>query len=300
MSSIISNAVNPVGAASPPQSAFDGRLIELDIALPTGTLTFSEGFAIYASGQKFFSANSASCECRIYNLTQAQRQQIITLSSPLKQPRTPVAMTLKAGRKSSGLFLLYTGQVILADVLQPPDIGIVLRSLANNFLTGSIQNVQFAASAPISSIAQGIAKNGGWLLNNQATDKTISNFSYTGTPLDGVEELNNMGGIQACVDNGTLTLVDSDKAVANSNYMLNSGTGMVGIPQVTDQGIIVKMMLNNKIQIGGNVTVQSVINPAANGKYKIMQIHYEIASRDQPFWYTLVCSNLGIYSGAGG
>lgn len=296
---IQSNAVAPVGTPTPPKSAFDTRIVELDIVLPTGTLSF-QNLAIYAAGQKFFSANSNTCECRIYNLTRQQRNQIITLTSPLKQPRTPIVMNLKVGRLSYGSFLLFTGQVILADVTQPPDIGIVLRALANNFLTGAIQAVQYPANAPISAIAQGVATSGGWQLNNQCTDKTINNFSYTGTPLDGVTKLNQMGNVQACVDNGTLIVADANKAVTGNTYILNASTGMVGIPQVTDQGVIVKMMVNNQIGIGGSVTVQSTTNPAANGTYKIMQILYEIASRDTPFWYTLVCSNLGLYNGTQG
>ena len=108
-----------------------------------------------------------------------------------------------------------------------------------------------------------------------------------------------MGSIQACVDNGTLIVTDAGKPVTGSPYILNSGTGMVGIPQVTDMGVIVKMMVNNTIQIGGSVTV-STTNAAANGTYKIMQIQYEIASRDTPFWYTLVCSNLGLFNGTQG
>lgn len=281
-------------------TAFDARLIEVDIVLPMQTLTISQDFAIYANGQKFFGTNAAVCECRIFNLTPSQRNQIITLASPLKKPRTKVLMNLKVGRMSSGLALLYTGQVILADVMQPPDIGIVLRSLANNFLTGQIENVQYGANTPVSEIAAGTAKSGGWVLNNQCSNKFINNFSYTGTPLDGVDKLNQLGEVQACVDNGTLILTDADKAVSGEPYALNINTGMVGIPQVTDQGVTVRMMINNTVQIGGSVTVQSTTNPAANGTYKIMQIEYEVASRDNPFWYTLVCCNHGLYNGTQG
>ena len=298
MSATTSNAVAPAGTPAPPLSAFDPRLIEVDIVLPDKTITLTGDLAISAMGQKFFSASSSTCTIRIFNLPAAQRQQIITLTSPLKQPRTQVLMNFKVGRKSYGTFLLFSGEVILADVLQPPDIGIVLKSLANNFLTGAISSVQFGATVPLSQIAAGIAASGGWTLKNQATDKNITNFSYTGTPLDGVRELNQMGGVQACVDNNTLIITNSSSAVSGAPFVLNSATGMVGIPQVTEQGVIVKMMLNSQISIGSSVTVQSTTNPAANGTYKVMQIYYEIASRDNPFWYTLYCSNLGIYNGS--
>lgn len=300
MSSVTSNAVNPIGQPSPPLSAFDSRLLEIDIVLPTQTFTFSQEYNIFVSGQKFLSAVSGSCECKIFNLTKELRQQIITLSSPLLQNRQKIYMNIRVGRVSTGLSLLYSGQILLADVLQPPDIGIAFRALANNFQSGIIQNVQYGANTPISTIAQGIANLGGWQLNNQCTDKTISNFSYTGTPNDGISELNNMGNVQACVDNGTLITVDANKSLTGEPYQLNIATGMVGIPQVTDIGVTVKMMFNNQINLGGSVTINSQINPAANGTYKIIQIYYEVASRDQPFWFTLIGSNVGLYNGSGG
>ncbi|OWK44053.1 Phage-related protein [Fimbriiglobus ruber] len=36
------------------------------------------------------------------------------------------------------------------------------------------------------------------------------------------------------------------------------------------------------------MTIQSITNPAANGTFKVMKMDYEIASRDQPFWFTLL------------
>lgn len=297
MSATTSNAIAPIGSPAPPQSAFDQRLVEVDIKLPSGTLTFSN-LSIYATGQKFMSAVSATCQIKLYNLTRAQRQQVITLSSPLVQPRVPIFVNLKVGRQSYGMFLLFSGQMVLADVLQPPDIGIVLNAIANSAQTGLIQNTQYPANTPLATIGAGVAQAGGWNLNNQCSNKSISNFSYTGSPLDGVTELNQMGGVQACVDNGTLIMINSTGSVNGQPYQLNQSTGMVGIPQVTDQGIIVRMMVNNQIQIGGRVTVKSVTNPAANGTYKILQIFYEIASRDQPFWYTLICSNIGVANGS--
>jgi hypothetical protein len=59
-------------------------------------------------------------------------------------------------------------------------------------------------------------------------------------------------------------------------------------------------MADNTVQLGGSVTIQSLENPAANGTWKIIKIDYEVASRDQPFWYTLSCSRLAYYQGTAG
>lgn len=293
-------------------SAFDSRLVEVDIVLPGQTYTFSadsQGFAILASGIKFGNANMNTCECRIYNLTAELRNTILTLASPLINPpannpsagpRKPVILNLKAGRESTGTFLLYTGNVISCEVTQPPDIGITLRSLTNNFNTGIVMGIQQPAVPLLSEIAQQIALANGLFLDFEATDRQIDNYNFTGSLQANLAKLNQMGGIQAGVDNQTLWVTNAGTSRKNTGYLISEGTGMVGIPQVSDQGVTVRVMLTSAIQIGGQVTIQSVTNPAANGTFKVMKMDYEIASRDQPFWFTLLCSNLAVFQGSAG
>ena len=248
--------------------------------------------------------NQNTCECRIFNLTKQLRNTILTLASPLiirppGQPqRAPVIMSLKIGRQSYGTFLLFTGNVISCDVTQPPDIGITLRALTNNFQMAVIQGLQMPANTLLSEIAKQIADGQGLFLDFEATDKQVNNYSYTGAANNNIQKLNEMGGIQAFVDNNTLVVLNAGAARKGDNIMINDATGMVGIPQVTEQGVLVKVMVNPAIHLGGSVTINSVTNPAANGTFKVIKINYEIASRDQPFWYVLECSNLAYAQGA--
>ncbi|OWK44054.1 hypothetical protein FRUB_03653 [Fimbriiglobus ruber] len=59
-----------------------------------------------------------------------------------------------------------------------------------------------------------------------------------------------MGGIQAGVDNQTLWVTNAGTSRKNTGYLISEGTGMVGIPQVSDQGVTVRVMLTSAIQIG--------------------------------------------------
>lgn len=311
-----SNAPNPIGNPSPPQSAFDARLVEVDIQLPTQTFTFPGSFAINASGSIFGCPIQNTCVLRINNLTSATRNEILTLASPLLSPpannpaaniklnpdgsRPPVIVTLKAGRQSSGLFVLYIGNVFSCEVTQPPDIGIVLRALNNNYQASLTYNIQLPATTQLSAIASAIATKSGLFLDFEATDKNISNFNSTTSNAYNIDNLSKLGNIHVGIDNDTLWVTDSNKARKNTGFLLDDSTGMIGVPQVTSEGVVVKMMLNSAIHIGGEITIDSKINPSANGTFKVMKIDYEIASRDQPFWFTLLCQNLLIYSGNSG
>lgn len=294
IASILSPAQMP---SSAPQSIFDQRIIEVDLELEPGVFTKFTELAIYATGIKFGNANQNQCECRIYNLTREQQSYIIKQSSPLKIPRTLINMNVYVGRESYGKFLLFTGQVISSDITQPPDIGVTLRSLTSNYLQGAISQTQYPASTALNTIAQGIAIKGGWTLHNEAANRNIDNFSYVGTPLNGVDKLNQMGNVNASVDNGVLKIVDSTKSLKAPPVLINEATGMVGIPQVNEQGVLVTCMINPDIQLMGSVTVNSIMNPAANGTFKVIKVNFELANRDQPFWYILETSNLSIYQG---
>jgi hypothetical protein len=294
---------------SGPPSAFDPRLIQIDIILPGGETYSFQDLAIYATGTKFGNANQNSCECRIYNLTPQLRNQILTLASPLLSPppnspsagpRKPVVLNLKVGRQSSGTFLLFTGNVISCEVTQPPDIGIVLRSLTNNYNMSVMMGIEQPAITNLSDVCQAIALQNGLFLDFEATDKKIDNYSFTGSLQNHLARINQMGGIQAGADNNTLWVINAGSVRRNSGFLISEATGMVGIPQVTDQGVTVRGMINSAIIVGGSVTINSVTNPAANGTFKVAKIDYELATRDQPFWYTLLCSNIGIFQGTAG
>lgn len=291
--------------------AFDQRIVEVDIVLPGQTITLSNqnpSLTIYTEGSKFGCALQNTCTCRIFNLAQAVRNQILTLASPLigppknnpafgDTPQSRPILNLRVGRQSTGTFLLFSGVVLTCEMTQPPDIGIVLRSLTNAANAYFLYDIQFPANTLLSAIAEQIATQNGLTLDFEATDRQIGNYSYTGALKDNIQKLNEMGGIWAGADNNTLWVVNAGTPRKNTGYTISETTGMVGIPQVTDQGVVVRTMINSAIQIGGEVTIDSQLNIAANGTFPVVKMDYEIASRDQPFWYTLLCSNINLVQG---
>jgi len=279
-------------------AAFDERLVTLTLQLDAGVVEY-HGLAIYATGRKYDTSIPASCEVRIFNLTAEARNNILTQASPLKiQENNPVNMVLSVGRKSYGTFILYQGNVISSDVTQPPDIGITLCAMTQQGAMGLIVKNNQSSIATLRVIAQSIADGIGVPLDFQATnDKQIDNYSFSGPALRQVEKLNHMGGIKAYIDNDVLVVQDADKPRQGDVVPINANTGMVGVPQVTQFGVVVRVMINPQIKLGGRVRIDSLINPAANGFYNVIQINFEVASRDVPFYYTLSCLSPDRYLG---
>jgi hypothetical protein len=97
--------------------------------------------------------------------------------------------------------------------------------------------------------------------------------------------LNSIGGINAFQDDGVLVVKDAGVPLRNTLKIVSSSTGMIGIPEFTEQGIRVKFLLDNTVLIGSLIRIQSNIYSAANGEYIIYKLSFEIATRDTPFYY---------------
>jgi hypothetical protein len=287
-------------------SAFDGRLVRVTLALLSGTFTF-QSLAIFARGSMFTSAQMGQCELTIFNMTKDQRNQVLTQASPMNLGRVnspngqfiPVNMTLEVGRESYGTFTLFQGNVIACSVTQPPDIGVMLRGLTSNYLASVLAGLNQSSVTLLSTIVKGVAASLNIPFENTATDRQIDNYSFNGGVLNQVKKLNMIGGILAYIDpkSNTLIVHDSDKSRPGGPILVAADTGMVGIPQVTEVGVVVKVMLAPSYRLGGQIEVVSEINPAANGTYFIYNIDFDVANRDTPFWLTLNCRTLPYFMG---
>jgi hypothetical protein len=287
-------------------NAFDGRLVSVTLKLLSGTFTF-QSLAIFARGRMFANAQAGQCELAIFNMTKEQRNQVLTQASPMNlgmvnSPNgqyVPVNMTLNVGRESYGTFTLFQGNVIACNVTQPPDIGVVLRGMTSNYLASVLAGLNQSSMALLSTIVKSIAASLNIGYEFTATDRQIDNYSFNGGVLNQVQKLNLIGGILAYIDpkSNTLIVHDSNKSRPGGVILVSANTGMVGIPQVTEVGVIVKVMLAPSYQLGGQIEVVSEINPAANGTFFIYKINFEVANRDTPFWLTLECRTLGYYMG---
>lgn len=269
--------------------AFDPRIVLVTIDFGDNALVFNGDLSIYASGQKFSGAILNECQFKIFNLTADHRNYILSQTSPLNLRRIPVRMSLDVGRQSYGTFRLFDGYVTISGATQPPDIGIIVTSTTSSFLTFSTVTNTQPELAQLRTIAQKIAQDNNLALDFQATDKQINNYSYNGASIYQVQKLNDMGGVIAFVDNGTLVVIDAGKPRGTNVRKISLSTGMVGIPQITQKGITVRMMIDNTVELGNQIEIESNVIPAANGRYIIQKMLFDVASRDQQFYYTLDC-----------
>lgn len=266
-------------------SEFDPRIIRVSIEV-NGVLKTFEGLAVVATGTKYDNSIQNECEVRIANLDKPTLDFILTETSPLNQNRTPKKIIVEAGRASWGYTQLIIGDIISAVPTQPPDIWLIVKALTANYYNGETVSKSYGAIAPLSAIAADVANSMGLVLDFQAQDKNIANWSFTGGAGKQVSALGKTGNLACYVDDQRLVLKPKREPLQNSVKIVNEQSGMVGIPEISPYGVKVTYMLDNVSKLGGAIIVQSIRNPAANGQYCIYKLSFNVASRDTPFYYT--------------
>jgi hypothetical protein len=269
----------------------DPRIVRVGIEV-NGRLNWYEGLDIKASGTKFANANQNECQITIGNLSKNVRDLILTETSPFNQNRTPKSVIVEAGRRSYGTFQIFRGDITSSVPTQPPDISVTLKCLTGNFSKGNVIARNQSGSVRLQRLSQTVADDLGLILDYQASEKNISNYSYTGGALKQVDRLGELGRVNAYVDDGKLIVKDYNVPLAGRMTILNLDTGMIGIPEITEQGIKVKFLMDNQTTLGGLLRVTSVIYPAINGDYSIYKLNFDIASRDTAFYWTAECKRL--------
>lgn len=249
-----------------------------------------EGWNIKASGTKYANPLKNECTVVIKGLSTTTRDFILTETSPYNSNKTPKRLFVEVGRVSTGLFRIFTGDITSAEPGSPPDVDITIKAKTKSSQDGNIVAVSGGEKSKLSGVAQRVADELGVGLDFQASDKLISNFAFSGAALRMVNLLQEAGGVRAFIDDDNLIVKDYNKALSGRIKVLNMDSGMVGIPKATEKGVDVTFLIDSESLLGGMLRLQSKFNKALNGDYTIAQLKFDVATHEDPFYYTANCT----------
>lgn len=270
----------------------DLRRIRIGIEV-SGQINWYEGLRVRASGTKFANPLQNECQVTISGLMGSVRDEILTETSPYNSNRTTKRLIVECGRVSTGMFRLFVGDIISSDASSPPDVDVTVKAKTENAQSGNVIAITTGQMAKLSGISQRVADEINLGLDFQAVDKNISNFSFSGAASKLIQQLQEMGDVRAFIDDESLIVKDYSKALSGRIKILSQETGMVGIPKATDKGIDVTFLIDSESLLGGALRLESKFNKSLNGDYVIDQLKFDVASHEDPFFYTAHCTRYG-------
>ena len=267
----------------------DLRRIRFGIEI-SGRINWYEGLRVRAGGTKFANAQQNECTLTVSGLSMSTRDHLLTETSPFNSNRTPKRLILEVGRVSTALFRIFIGDIVSAEPSAPPDVDVIIKAKTQSAQAGNVVAIASGPISKLSAISQRVADEIGLGLDFQSLDKNISNFSYTGAALKMVNLLQDSGGVRAFIDDETLIVKNYGSALAGRIRILGADTGMVGIPKATEKGLDVTFLIDSESLLGGMIRLDSKMNKSLNGEYVIDQLKFDVASHEDPFFYTATCS----------
>lgn len=265
---------------------FDPRIIRVGVEI-RGQVQFYEGLSVTVRGTKTDNPQQDSIEVGIANLSADVRNYLLTETSPFNANRTPKRLIVEAGRRGIGVSRIFSGDITSAAPSQPPDVVLTLKAQTGYYQAGNIVSRSYGPTASLKTIAAGAAKDIGARLLFQAVDKLVSNYAFTGGAIQQIDALANVGGVNAYLNGETLVVKTRNAPLAGRVRLISADTGMVGIPQPTEQGVKVTILYDGYTDIGDRIVVESQLNPALNGPYTVYKMGIDLATRENPFYLTL-------------
>lgn len=271
----------------------DRRLVKVSIEVDGRMKVFDQAFDIHAVGKKTANPLQNDCTVTIQNLTKEVRNYLLTETSPFNKNRKRKRLLVEAGRESIGMTLVFEGEIVSSTPSQPPDIGLVVRAQTGGFQKTKVVARSGRAQQSLQSLAAVVASDIECSLDFQADDKQIANYAFSGSALRQVDALQQAGDVDAYVDNKVLVVKPKGTPLRGRVRIVNQRSGMIGIPEVTERGVRVTMLLDNETVLGGALEITSDLNPSVDGAYTIYQLGFDIASRSTPFYYIAEASRNG-------
>lgn len=270
----------------------DGRIVRVSIEID-GALRTYEGLNIRATGKKFTTPTQNEANVTISGLRAETRDYILGSIDITRGTFNPRRIIIEVGRESLGTFILFVGDIVGAEVTEPPEVNLILKAKTNNGNNGRVVSVDGGERTTLMAIAQQVASDNDLLLVFEATDRNISGYQFIGTASEQVQSLKDLGiNIDAFIDDDTLFVKQSDRPIGQRLRILNMGSGMVGIPKATDIGVNVSYLLDAESALGGLLRLDSKFNRTLNGDYIIQELSFDVATHDDPFFYHASCRRL--------
>lgn len=179
--------------------------------------------------------------------------------------------------------LLYDGDIRKIDKVKQRLNRITTIALGGKVfkLTNAISNKSYQGAVSVKQIVQDAIPSFGMdaIGLDKIPDSNLNDFAFSGRTSDLLDKILNPLGVQWFENDGFIDISLRGESTETA-FVLKPGTGLVGSPSLTDNGVSYKALLNGRIKINGKVKIESRL---VSGVYKNTQLVYRGDNRDGEF-----------------
>ena len=241
-----------------------------------GNTVIIEGLPVSVTVTKQGGEAKNKASVTVDNLKLETATQLTTLAFKRLETYNNV-IQIDAGSQGAELSTIFIGEITSAvPVMGDNKLSLKIEALAGYYpalIPSTPTSVQ--ENTTVEKLMKQFADEAGYSFENKGITASIANSVFVGSPVAKAKTLARQADVDLLIDDNKFTIQPFEAPKEGQIPLLSKGTGLIGYPSFSNEGINCKSVFNDKLKVGSYFKLESVL-PHASGEWQITKVEHRL------------------------
>ena len=241
-----------------------------------GNTVIIEGLPVSVTVTKQGGEAKNKASVTVDNLKLETATQLTTLAFKRLETYNNV-IQIDAGSQGAELSTIFIGEITSAvPVMSDSKLSLKIEALAGYYpalIPSTPTSVQ--DNTTVEKLMKQFADEAGYSFENKGITASIANSVFVGSPVEKAKTLARQADVDLLIDDNKFTIQPFEAPKEGQIPLLSKGTGLIGYPSFSNEGINCKSVFNDKLKVGSYFKLESVL-PHASGEWQITKVEHRL------------------------
>lgn len=241
-----------------------------------GNTVIIEGLPVSVTVTKQGGEAKNKASVTVDNLKLETATQLTTLAFKRLETYNNV-IQIDAGSQGAELSTIFIGEITSAvPVMGDNKLSLKIEALAGYYpalIPSTPTSVQ--ENTTVEKLMKQFADEAGYSFENKGITASVANSVFVGSPIAKAKTLARQADVDLLIDDNKFTIQPFEAPKEGQIPLINKGTGLIGYPSFSNEGINCKSVFNDKLKVGSYFKLESVL-PHASGEWQITKVEHRL------------------------
>lgn len=241
-----------------------------------GNTVIIEGLPVSVTVTKQGGEAKNKASVTVDNLKLETATQLTTLAFKRLETYNNV-IQIDAGSQGAELSTIFIGEITSAvPVMGDNKLSLKIEALAGYYpalIPSTPTSVQ--ENTTVEKLMKQFADEAGYSFENKGITARVANSVFVGSPIAKAKTLARQADVDLLIDDNKFIIQPFEAPKEGQIPLLSKGTGLIGYPSFSNEGINCKSVFNDKLKVGSYFKLESVL-PHASGEWQITKVEHRL------------------------
>ena len=241
-----------------------------------GNTIIIEGLPVSVTVTKQGGEAKNKASVTVDNLKLETATQLTTLAFKRLETYNNV-IQIDAGSQGAELSTIFIGEITSAvPVMGDNKLSLKIEALAGYYpalIPSTPTSVQ--ENTTVEKLMKQFADEAGYSFENKGITASVANSVFIGSPIAKAKTLARQADVDLLIDDNKFIIQPFEAPKEGQIPLLSKGTGLIGYPSFSNEGINCKSVFNDKLKVGSYFKLESVL-PHASGEWQITKVEHRL------------------------